>query len=256
MIIQNKNLFTNNSSNIESFNIEDCRNISFSIANESDECLHEILVSKITNADNAVDKFNSLLLARLKFINEIWVLNNGESNINLNVSILRKSLIDKIKPIEEILCIDGMNITLDYPTSLYIHNHEDLIINCIKKIQIKENSLNFNRLDKSEKYDIVNKLKASTIESIFYYIHKNNKNIILLDSSVILNPISVNFFDNSAFFLLKSLYHYYDYDSIIEMLFILSKRFNDISFLNTRTPLELDSLIRMYEDENSQNSRK
>jgi hypothetical protein len=256
MFVDSKNLISDNYSNVDKFTLEDCRNISFMVENKSDNLLHNLLLTKTSGSDIGIDKFNSLLTARCKFINESFIVNNGETNITLNINIFQKSLADKIIPIKERLSIDGLDILMDYPVNLYFENHEELIIDCIKQIYIKDKYINFLALDKFEKYDILNRLRGSTMEVINEFINKNNKDIILLESKFKLEPISINFFDNSAFFMLKTLFHYYEYDSIIEMLFILSKRFNDISFLNSRTPLELDTLIRLYEDENSGNNKK
>jgi hypothetical protein len=256
MILTTDNLISKNHSRINAFTLEDCRDISFSVENKCDELLHDTLISKTTGSDIGVDKFNSLLLARAKFINESLILNNGESNITLNLNIFQNSLSEKMIPIKEKLSIDGIEILMDYPTNLYFKDYDDLIVNCIKQIYIKDKFINFLSLDKSEKHAILDRLNASTIENINNFINKNNKDIVLMESKFKLEPIYINFFNNSAFLMLKTLYSYYEYDSIIEMLFILSKRFNDISFLNTRTPMELDTLIRLYEEENSAINKK
>jgi len=245
------NLIGGDYSKVESFTLEDCRDISFASENKSDIVIHDLLMSKITHSNIGIDKFNSLLIARSKFINESLILNNGESNITLNLNIFQNSLKTSILPIKERLSIDGLDILLDYPSKLYFDDREDLITDCIKNIFISDKFIDFADLDKSQKFDILNKLKGSTIDGINSFILKNNKNTILMDSKFNLEPIHVNFFNNSAFYLLKTLYSYYEYESIIEMIFILSRRFNDITFLNSRTPMELDNLIRLYEDENS-----
>ena len=252
MNIRVDNLISDGHSKVESFTLEDCRQISFASEHSSDISLYEILSSKTTGSDVGVDIFNSLLMARSKFINESLILNNGESNITLNLDIFKNSLTKGITPVKERMSIDGLDILMDYPSKLYFEDREDLIIDCIKNIFICNKFINFSDLDKSQKYDIFNKLKGSTIDHLNSFVIKNDNDIILMGSKFNLEPIYINFFNNSAFYLLKTLYTYYDYDSIIEMLFILSKRFNDITFLNSRTPIELDDLIRLYEDENSE----
>jgi hypothetical protein len=251
MFINVDNLISNNYSKVESFTLEDCRHLSFASENNSDSLLHELLLAKTKGSNIAPDKFNSLLTARSKFINESLILNNGQNNVTLNLNIFQNSLREKMLPVKERLSIDGLDIIMDYPSKLYFDNREDLIIDCIKNIFISDKFINLSDLDNSQKYDILNKLKGSTIDYLNSFIIKNDKDIILMESKFDLEPISVNFFNNSAFFLLKTLYSYYEYDSIIEMIFILSKRFNDITFLNSRTPMELDNLIRLYENENS-----
>jgi hypothetical protein len=252
MNIRVDNLISEGYSKVESFTLEDCRQISFISEHSSDISLYDILSAKATGSDVGVDKFHSLLMARSKFINDSLILNNGESNITLNLDIFKTSLIKGIVPVKERLSIDGLDILMDYPSKLYFEDREDLIIDCIKNIFISNKFINFSDLDKSQKYYIFNRLKGSTIDYLNSFVIKNDNDIILMSSKFNLEPIYINFFNNSAFYLLKTLYTYYDYDSIMEMLFILSKRFNDITFLNSRTPIELDNLIRLYEYENSE----
>lgn len=70
-----------------------------------------------------------------------------------------------------------------------------------------------------------------------------------MDSKIGLDSIQINFFDNSPLALITTLYNYHTYDEILEMLFVLSKRIPDISFLNSRSPKDLKYWIQLYSEE-------
>jgi hypothetical protein len=252
MYISNKSLISDEIISVDQFTINDIRSISFAIENDSDNILHDIFTSKISKNFTNVDIFNSLINARCKYINNKITLNNGTSNINISIDNIISKLNNNIVHIREELSINNLNIILDYPDLLYFNSSDELMISCIKLIRIKDKLINFNNITKSEKLDILNNLPVKVIDSIEKFIIKNNKDIVLFESKLGIDEITVNFFNNSSFLILKNLYHYYNYDSLIEILFMISKRITDMSFLNSRTPYELDEIIRMYGEEISE----
>ena len=78
---------------------------------------------------------------------------------------------------------------------------------------------------------------------------------ILLKERVGLPEISISVLDNSAFDFLKILFGYYDYESVTETLFILCKRIPDIQYLNSRTPKDIELLVKLYSEELEKSDR-
>lgn len=249
MIVELPYIFSEGTNSISEFTIEDFRSISFMIENDSDENLYNRLIKSLNKDSSSIDKFNILLEARILHINENIMFNNGTSNVNVNINVWKDKFLKEIKDISKTLTIDNIEITLDYPNNFYFKNKEDILINCVKFIRIKDKFLNFYTLDKSEKFAILEKLPSKVTEEIKEFIKDNNKSIVLMNPILNLPEISINFFDNSAFSLIKTIYSYYKYDDITELLFVLSKRISDVSYLNSRTPRDLNTLVRLYEDE-------
>lgn len=249
MILSKSSIFDDYILSISEFTLEDLRTISFQIENDSDIELNKFLTSKVIIDCNAIDKFNLLFTARHKFINETITLNNGESNITLNLNLLNNNLLKNIKNIKNTINIDNFYITLDYPNDLFYTNKELLEIDCIHTIILRGKEVNFKNLQKSEKLDLYEKLPINIIREVKKFIDNNKDDVILMESKFNLPEIKINFFDNTAFYLLKTLYNYYNYEDIIETLFMLSKRIPDIQYLNSRNPRDLDILIRLYKDD-------
>jgi hypothetical protein len=234
---------------ISEFNMDDFRSISFMIENDSDNALYNKLISKIDGKCNSLDKVNSLIDARIKYVDENILFNNGESNITVNLNIFKTQLLKNVIDIEETITEGSIQLTLDYPLDFYFSSKEDIIMNCIKYLKIKDKFLNFWVLDKQERYAILEKIPSNIINLIVQFIEKNNKPIILMESRLGLPELSINLFDNSAFSFIKILYNYHTYDDILEILFSLSRRINDVSFLNSRTPRDIILMTKLYTEE-------
>lgn len=249
MTLSESSIFDSHFVSISEFTLEDLRTISFQIENNSDVELNKFLSSKIMCDCNALDKFNLLLTARYKFINENITLNNGESNINLNLNLFKNNLLKNIINIESVVNIDNFYLTLNYPDNIFHENREMLEIDCIKHITYKGKEVNFKKLKIVEKLELYEKLPINIIREVKKFIDNNYCHVILMESKFNLPEISINLFDNSAFYFLKTLYNYYNYEDIVETLFMLSKRIPDIQYLNSRNPRDLDILIRLYNDD-------
>ena len=248
MLLGLQSLFSEKGLSISEFTLDDLRTISFLIENDSDKELYNFLISKINNNCNSIDKFNLLLQSRCKFINEKITLNNGESNISINLKLLIDNYIKNITNIRNIVNIEDFYITLDYPEELIHNDKQSLEIDCIKHIIYKGKEVNIQNLKNSEKIELYEKLPIAVIREVKNFIDKSNQQVILMEPKFGLPEISVNFF-NESFSILKTLYNYYNYEDIIDMVFILSKRIPDIQYLNTRNPRDLENIIRLYEDE-------
>ena len=249
MILSENSIFDDHIVSVSEFTLEDLRTVSFQIENDSDMELSKFFNSKIITDCNSIDRFNLLFTARYRFINETITLNNGESNITLNLNLLKNNLLKNIKNIRNTICIDNFYMTLDYPNNLFYDIGELLEIDCIDNIIYKGKEVNFKNLKISEKVDLYEKLPIDVIREVKKFIDNNDTDVILMESKFNLPEIKINLFDNSAFYLLKTLYNYYNYEDIIETLFMLSKRIPDIQYLNSRNPRDLDILIRLYKDD-------
>jgi hypothetical protein len=249
MIVELPCIFSEETIDISEFTIEDFRSIAFMIQNDSDQSLYNKFVKSLNKDLSSIDKFNILLESRILHIDDNIIFNNGTSNITVNINIWKEKFRTNIKDIRKTLKIDNIELTLDYPSEFFFKNLDDILMSCVKHLRIKDKFLNFYSLDKSEQLAILEKLPSNVTLQIKEFIEDNNKPIILMDSVLNLPEISINFFDNSAFSLIKTIYSYYQYDDICEILFVLSKRITDISYLNSRTPRDLNSLIRLYEEE-------
>jgi hypothetical protein len=220
------------------------------IDNNDDAGLYKFLISKIETPCNAFDKFYILFKARTLFVNETITLNNGKSNISINLDVwdgvIKKNYID----ISNDIVFENIKVSVDYPDHLMYDNYEDLIIDCIYKISINDNELIFNNLSDEDRDKILEKLPPSLTILIKDYIASVlGDKLVIMSAKLDLPEIAVNVFDGSAYELIKVLFNYYRYDDILELIFMLSKRMGDIGYINSRTPKDLDLLVKLYAED-------
>jgi hypothetical protein len=250
MKLEIQNILNSDKTLVSEFTMSDFRDISFMIENDSDISLHDKLLANVTTNSKGVDVFNALMEARIKFIDDTVTFNNGVNNVGVNLDMWMSEFSIYITPIKSTLQIsDDMCIGVDYPSSLYFNTTDDIMAGCVTSITAANKYISFLDLNHKDKLELINALPVQAIDKIKDFISKHNKNIILMPSRMNLPEMYVNFFDNSAFSLIKTVYSYYMYNDIIELLFILNKRISDMSYLTTRTPKELNLIIRLYEEE-------
>lgn len=230
-------------------NIEDFRSISFIIENGSDFELEEFFNSKFIGEFNAMTKLLLLIKARMVFVSEQITLNNGTSNVTIDINYMLSELLKQIQSPDTILKSEGLDITVSYPNKLLHLDTDELFIDCIKKLTILDKELNFSELDQEEKATIISKFNAKHVLNVLNYIEENSIDYTIFKARAGLDSITVNLFNNSVFAFIKALFSYYSYDDITELLFMLSKRVTDLSYLNSRTPRDLELFIRLYSEE-------
>lgn len=235
--------------NIKPFTIEDFRTITLLYEDSSDTKIYEYLTKDIKDY-NCFDKLLSLLYIRKETINKTVTLNIDNNNITIYMNMWLDNLKKSYKPIKKVLEIDNIYITVDYPKNLYHEKIEDLILDSVYNIVYKGKELNLQELTSSEKSELFDKLSPKIIMKVYDYIKENlDYEIILMEKLRLTPEISINFTNNSAYELIKNLYNYYTYDDILEMLFLLSKKIPDLTYLSSRTPRDIEFFIKMYSEE-------
>lgn len=253
MILEIPSIFSDKLIKVTEFTLDDFRTISFMLENESNSSLYNFLISKIHTPCNSLDKFNVLFQARVKFVNENIVLNNGTSNITINLNVLNESFIKNTKDIKNTITSNGFEIGVNYPKHFFYNEYDEfdrLLIDCIEYISYKERTVSFEEISYNDAYKIINKLPTNILVEIKNYIYENiNNKILLFSSKLNLPDIVINMFDHTAYDFIKLLYNYYSYEEITELLFMISRRISDIQFLKSRNPRELDLLVKLYSED-------
>jgi hypothetical protein len=234
---------------VSEFTMEDMRSISFMVENNSDDLLFQFLESKLSGTANCVTKFIALFKAREQFIADTISLNNGNSNVDIQLSYWFDEFVKGLKDISGVVKIDDFEIKIDYPESLMYNTYDDLLAGMIQNISIKSHYVDFKDITHSEKLELIQNLPYNVIKEVHNYIDQINYNILIFKERLGIPNISVSFFDNSAFNFIKMFFNYYRYDEIMETVFGISSRISDIGFLMSRTPKDINLLIKLYSEE-------
>lgn len=249
MILSVKNPVSGEVGRIKELTIDDFRSISFIIENSTDIELEEFLNDKIIGDTDALTKLLTLIQARMQFVSEQITLNNGTSNVNIDIKFLWKELVSKLQSAHRVIDMDGYEIHINYPSRLVHIDKDDLLLDCITDINYGHHRLRFRDLDKNSKLDIIGKFNAKAILKIQEVIDEVDVPINIFKARANLTDITLSLFDNSSFVFIRALFSYYTYDEITELIFMLSKRLPDLQYLNSRTPRDLELFIRLYSEE-------
>ena len=235
---------------ISEFTLEDFRYISFMIEQNNDIELYNYLVSKIETPCNAFDKFYALFKIRRLLVNDSISFNNGTSNVAINLKAWDDAIIRKYIDIKKVIIYKDFIATVNYPEQLLYENYEDMIMDCVSKISYGDKEVDFLGMDITDKRNILEKIPPTLFIYIKDYILEMCKeSFIIMESKFNLPEIDINIFNGNAYELLKILYNYYNYDDIIELVYMLSKKINDAGYLNSRNPRDLDLLIKIYSED-------
>lgn len=216
--------------------------------NEELEFLNDLLITK---GLNSLEKVAAFLILRKMCVGEEISLNTSSKHINVHVDVLLNSIID-IPDISETVQVDNLTLELDYP-QIFVGNTKDVLFSVIKTIEIESVKINLHNQEIGDYTNIVERLPPSVLTACTQFIKKNinNFNIQLLGERKHLGTkeISINLLDQTAGRFCTYIFNTMSESSFRDIIFILSKRINDIQFLLNSTPLEVDDYIKLYREE-------
>jgi hypothetical protein len=249
MILSVKNPINGEIGKIKDLTIEDFRSLSFILENGDDGDLENFLNDRLIGDINSLTKLLTLINARMQFVSEQITFNNGSTNVNIDIKFLLREILNNIKDIRTVIDMDDYQVHIDYPTKLVHKNKEDLLMDCIYCMVHKHKTLYFRELNDESKNDIISMFNAKAILKIQEVISDINSPITIFKARANLPDIKISLFDNSSFVFIRTLFSYYTYDEITELIFMISKRIPDLQYLNSRTPRDLELIIRLYSEE-------
>lgn len=224
---------------------EDFRIIRDHIDYDEDLELYKFLTKNIEG--NYFNKIINLLKMRARYVDDSIKLSNPQSTIiDINLDIFINNFNNQFSDMSQTITDGKFKIHLDYPEEFYYIDHDSMLIDTVKIITYNEVELSFKNLELDDKKKVFDKLPIRIIQKIQEYC---NKPILLMDSKFGMDKIEINVFNNSGFEFIKLIYDYYTSFDILETVFLLSKRFTDITYINTRTPKEITQMIKLYSEE-------
>jgi hypothetical protein len=141
---------------------------------------------------------------------------------------------------------------LNYPSKFYVGN-TDFIFSLIESLEIDGEKIIVPSLSKQEYNKIFSRLPDSIFNHLEAFIQKNKPhfNMVVFEGkeNMDIKEIKLSMLDGSLPAFIVKLFDCIQDTDYREMLFVLSKRIPDVSFLINSTYLELDDYYKLYADE-------
>ena len=210
----------------------------------------------LTKGLNIIEKIHSLFYLRLQCIGDNIVIGSDKGDVGISLEFLIKN-IGGINNLKRTVTIDKVDYTLDYPLNFNIGD-DDFLLSMITKIKIEGDELNLGKLSEDEYLKVIERLPKELYSHIdaFLMDNRNFFDITLLDErkNLQIQPIKFNLLEPGLIHFIVSLFNCVDVKGYRDLLFILSKRFNDVNFLLNCTYVELNDYFEMYKSEIEQQS--
>jgi len=221
----------------------------------SETALHgriDFLESFIITKDlNVLEKFYCLLYLRQQCIGNEVDVTSDKGPVSVDLDFLIKN-IGGIPNIETDVSIDNIVYTLDFPHH-FNTGDDDFILSLIKKIRIGDDELVLSDLTEDEYRDALERLPDQLHGFIDKFLEECEEffSLTLLDEreNVDIRPIKFNITQYDFADFITSLFKCITTAGYREMLFVLSKRIGDVSFLANSTFLEVNDYFQLYRDE-------
>ena len=205
----------------------------------------------LTKGLNILEKFYSLMYLRQHCIGDNLIVGSEKGDVGVSLNFVRSN-IGGINKITKTVTCNNIEYTLDYPHTFNIGD-DDFILSIVSKIKCDGEELVLGELSEDEYTRVVEKLPKDLYNHIDQFIidYNNFFEITLLDERANLNikPIQFNILHQTFPHFIISLFNCIDVQGYRDLLFALSKRLNDISFLINSTFLELNDYFEMYKRE-------
>ena len=205
----------------------------------------------LTKGLNILEKFFALIYLRLQCVGSDIIIGSNKGDIGISLEYIRSN-IEGISNIETDVTIEDIQYTLDYPLHFNTGN-DDFILSLIKRIKIGEEELIIGDLTEEEYEQVVDRLPKQLYNYINSFLDDKGSffNLVLLEQrdNVEVDPIGFNIIQTGFPKFIVSMFNCISDTGYREMLFALSKRINDVSFLINSTYLEVHDYFELYKEE-------
>jgi len=205
----------------------------------------------LTKGLNVIEKFYALVYLRLQCIGSDVLLPSSKGDVGVSLEFIRDN-IGGISDIETSIEIEDVIYTLDYPLNFNCGN-DDFILSIIKRIQINNDILEIGELTEDEQQEVIERLPKKLYKHVEKFVEDCNEyfSLTLLKKreNLDIEPIKFNLLNYDFAHFITSLFRIIDSAGYKELLFTLSRRINDISFLINSTYLEVYDYFDLYRRE-------
>ena len=205
----------------------------------------------LTKGLTVVEKLFAFFILREKCIGDQVAIGSKKGKVNIDLHVFKKN-IGTFDDIREEIDVDGIKCVLNYPSRFYVGD-TDFIFSLIESLEIDNEKVTISSLSKQEYNKIISRLPDTIFGHLEAFVQKNSShfNVLVYEGkeSMEIDTITLNMLDGSFSAFIVKLFDCIQDTDYREMLFVLSKRIPDVSFLINSTYLELNDYYKLYADE-------
>lgn len=184
---------------------------------------------------------------------------------NIQASIQMNTVLDKIyeldyqSSISTLAITPGMSIEFGLPTSLYTVLDSELVFHLVKKIILRDNTIDLSTINFKDKRSIIQELHSSVVNQSYNFIkHSSNLSTIIFQGNMDLelNDIVISPYNASLIEFLKFIFQD-DLMTQYKTLYILSSKVHlDPAYLDTIAPIEQQIFTKFFSDEVEEHNKQ
>jgi hypothetical protein len=205
----------------------------------------------LTKDLNVIDKLFTFFLLREKCIGEEITVGSSKGNVNVDLNLLRTN-IGTFDEIHEVIDVGDIQCVLDYPSRFNLGS-SDFIFSLIKSVKIDDMKIAMALLSEEEYSKIISKLPEAIFEHLENFVQKNRSHFKMIAfeerENLEMDEIELNMLDPTLPSFIARIFDCVTATNYREMLFVLSRRIPDVSFLINCTYLEIEDFYKLYADE-------
>ena len=200
---------------------------------------------------NVLEKFLALLLLRKQCISDFISLGGNKASVRMSLDHILTNIKD-IGDIKHTFTLNDVTYVLNYPTQFNFGDHNSML-SVIESIQIKDEKILVSELTDAEFTQLINTLPTKLFSHIKKYIqqYKYFFTITLWEEKKKLNipEATENILSNSFSSLLIQLFNIVTQMEYRELIFIVSKRVPDGTFIINSTYKDVEQYLTLYKQE-------
>lgn len=230
-------------------------NSDYNISKFLDESLDSLIETENAFRElTRVDKTILFLILYDQFVDSTITLNcqhkenENIRHVKVDTSILTQKVNKMSIDFFQTIAVDDIEIQISDPSDLFCATYDDIITSMIYKIISDGEEYIFNEFSRDEKDRFLNSMSSNIFSEIEDILKSNITSIDLIDigDNFEFESLSVDYFDNSLYSLIKSLFSF-DISSLYENSYVFCKAMGSTydHFLQL-TPSEFNQFINIH----------
>ena len=205
----------------------------------------------VTKNLNIVEKFLSLLLLRQQCIGDVLSIPSNKGQTGIQISYILKTIGD-IEDRTRTVIIDDVKYELSFPAQFNCGD-SDFIFSLIRSIEIDNEKIILSEVTKKEYAQLLITLPKTLYKDLTNFVNESEDffelQIIESREKLDIEEVKLNVLSQEFPHFILKLFYILSENDYRQMIFTLSRRMKDISFLMNCTFVEIEDYYNLYKEE-------